>query len=321
MVLWTDANGERHAHEFHKSTTEPTAQYDGHARTVVRSPGFEDIVTRPKTEGSDVNGDGVRDLGRLAEGTTEMPATTHPRNHSPDEFALRPSLTAVAAGVNRVERDSNGDGWFDSRDVQGVQNLNNTFKIHRGSKYNTDSAGCQTIGGGEYDSFVDPVRGTPGQTRWQYVLTSVAPGQTLARNVDARVPLNPGHDPRLPRHPVHALLRQINARLQALGGLHAEHAEAYGLGLLHEAKAARVTHVDQIVVNNATATRAAGETLFLVQGRVGDPAALRIAVSAAELAETSIDTSLRRLQEQAMHLPATTPEPPRQLHAPHIGGH
>lgn len=320
VVLWTDANGERHAREFHKATTESTAQYDGHAKTPVRSPGFEDVVTRPKTEGSDVNGDGVRDLGRLADGTTEMLATTHPRNHFPDEFALRPSTTAIAAGANRVERDSNGDGWFDSRDVQGVQNLNNTFKIHRGSKYNTDSAGCQTIGNNEYDSFVETVRGTPGQTRWQYVLTSVAPGQTLARDVENRIPLHPANDPRLPQHPDHALLRQIDARLQAMGGLHAERAEAYGLGLLHEAKAANVTRVDQIVVSNATATRAAGETLFLVQGQTSDPAALRVAVSAAELAGTSIDTSLQRLQEQAMQAPATAPELPRQPHAPHLGG-
>ena len=100
----------------------------------------------------------------MGEGTTEMRATTHPRNGHPDEFALRPSQAAITAGAGRVERDSNGDGWFDARDTQGVQDLNDTFKIHRGSRSNTDSAGCQTIGGGEYDDFVATVRGTPGRT-------------------------------------------------------------------------------------------------------------------------------------------------------------
>ncbi|WP_305805404.1 XVIPCD domain-containing protein [Stenotrophomonas sp. YIM B06876] len=320
VVLWTDASGERHAQEFHKATTEPTAQYDGHAKTVVRSPGFEDVITRPKTQGSDVNGDGVRDLGRLAEGTTEMLATTHPRTRFPDDFSLRPSPTAIVAGTNRVERDSNGDGWFDARDVQGVQHLNNTFKIHRGGKYNTDSAGCQTIENDDYDAFVATVRGTPGQTRWQYVLTSVAPEQTLARDIDTRTPLNSVNDPRMSQHPDHQLLRQIDTHLQALGGLHTERAEVHGLVLLHEAKARGITRVDQIVVNNATATRAAGETLFLVQGGVTDPAAVRIAISAAELATTSIDISLRQLQEQAMQsFPSM--EQDQQHHPPHVRGH
>jgi hypothetical protein len=122
-----------------------------------------------------------------------MRATTHPRNGHPDEFALRPSQDAITAGAGRVERDSNGDGWFDARDTQGVQDLNDTFKIHRGSRSNTDSAGCQTIGGGEYDDFVSTVRGTPGQNRWQYVLTSVAPGQ--ARELGQDVPLAANDDP------------------------------------------------------------------------------------------------------------------------------
>lgn len=189
VVLWRGADGERHAREFNTVTTDPTAQYDEHAKTNPRSPGFGNVVTRPKTEGEDVNGDRVRDMGRLAEGTTEMRATTHPRTGHPDEFALRPTDAAVRDGARRVERDTNGDGWFDSRDVNGVQGLNDTFKIHRGSSNNTDSAGCQTIGGGEYDAFVRTVRGTPGQTNWQYVLTSVEPGQTQERaRTDGQAP-------------------------------------------------------------------------------------------------------------------------------------
>jgi hypothetical protein len=302
VVLWRDADGTRHAREFNDVSTEPTAQYDGHAKTRPRSPGYEDVATRPKTEGDDVNGDRVADLGRLAEGTTAMRATTHPRHNHPDEFALRPTTDAVNNGQRRVERDTNADGWFDARDVNGVQALNDTFKIHRGSNANTDSAGCQTIGGGEFDDFRDTVRGTPGQDRWQYVLTSVAPGQAQvrARDGDAQAPAAqaPANDPRNPQHPDHALQVQISTRLQALGGRYAENADAYSLSLLHDAKANGVTRVDQIVTSNATGTRAEGETVFLVQGRVGDPAALRVPVSAAELGRTSVDASLERLGQQ-----------------------
>jgi hypothetical protein len=334
VVVWKDSDGIRRAHEFNAATTEPTAQYDHHAGSdgnriyadtrrqapqLGTSPGYEN-VTRRKIEGNDVNGDQVRDLGRLAEGTTEMLATTHPRTRFPDDFSLRPSPAAVMTGAHRVERDSNGDGWFDARDVQGVQDLNSTFKIHRGGKYNTDSAGCQTIGNDEYDAFVATVRGTPGQTRWQYVLTSVAPVQGQILDIDNPTPLHPLNDPRMPHHPDQALLRQIDTHLKALGGLHAEHAEAHGLGLLYKAKIAGVTRVDQIVVNNATANRTAGETLFLVQGGIADPSAVRIAVSAAELATTSIDFSLRQLQEQTMQSPPLM-EQNQQPHPPLVRGH
>jgi hypothetical protein len=308
VVLWRDADGTRHAREFNDVSTEPTAQYDGHAKTTPRSAGYEDVATRRKTEGADVNGDRVADLGRLAEGTTEMRATTHPRHNHRDEFALRPTTDAVGDGQRRVERDTNADGWFDARDVNGVQALNDTFKIHRGSNANTDSAGCQTIGGGEYDDFVRTVRGTPGQDRWQYVLTSVAPAQAPTRDHtdDARAPTTarPANDPRNPQHPDHALQAQISARLQALGGRHAEHADAYSLSLLYHAKANGVTRVDQVVTSNATGTRAAGETIFLVQGPIGDPAAQRVPVSMAEVERTSVDASLERLRQQQLE-PAT----------------
>jgi len=172
VVVWKDNNGVRHAREFNRANTEPSAQYDHHAGSdgtrpfadesgnatrLHTSQGYEQI--RPKKiEGEDVNHDGVRDLGRLGEGTTEMLRTDHPTYGSPRqngrEFALRPAAEAVAGGAGRVQRDTNADGWFTAADLHGMQDLNNTFKIHRGSTRNTDSAGCQTIGGGEYDAFV-----------------------------------------------------------------------------------------------------------------------------------------------------------------------
>lgn len=339
VVLWPDTDGTRHAREFNTATTEPTAQYDHHAGSdgnriyadtrrqaarLDRAAGYHDVIRR-KIEGDDVNGDGVRDLGRLAEGTTEMLATTHPRNRHPDEFSLRPTPEAVASGVNRVERDTNGDGWFDARDTRGIQNLNSTFKIHRGSGGgpgnggNTDSAGCQTIGDNKYDDFIDTVRGTPGQRRWQYVLTSVVQTQSPQRMVSSEIQLNPADDPRQPQHADHALFQQIDTHVRRLGGRYTENSHAYSLALLGEAKAHNATTVDRILPSNATGSRTEGEAIFLVQGALGDPGARRIAVSSAALAEASISTSLQRLQELNTH--SLTPRSSvEQQEAPTIGG-
>lgn len=169
--------GQPEVWQFNQSNTEPSAQYDAHAQGRTREEPYTD-VTRRRAEGMDANGDGVADLGRMREGTVEMLATTHPRpGGGADDFSLRPTPEAVAANPLGVQRDTNADGRFDANDVGGLQPLNNTFKIHRGSAGNTDSAGCQTIRGADYTDFVDAVRGNPGQTRWQYVLTETTPGE------------------------------------------------------------------------------------------------------------------------------------------------
>ena len=171
------AAGQPEVWQFGQSNTGPTAQYDAHAQGRTREEPYTHVQRR-RTEGEDVNGDGVADLGRMREGTVEMLATTHPRpGGGADDFSLRPTPEAVAGNPQGVQRDTNADGRFDANDVNGLQPLNNTFKIHRGSAGNTDSAGCQTIRGADYTDFAQAVQGNPGQTRWQYVLTETTPGQ------------------------------------------------------------------------------------------------------------------------------------------------
>ncbi|WP_317852734.1 XVIPCD domain-containing protein [Xanthomonas sp. CFBP 8443] len=201
VVLWKDADGTRHVQGAEKANTEPTAQYDHHAgntghrpraeggvenRTFAPSPGYESIARPRKIEGDDVNADGIRDLGRLSDGTIEMQMGQHPNPTRPGTMdnALRPSQAAVAAGHGAVQRDTNADGWFNQTDVNGVQDLNDTFKIHRGSSGSTDSAGCQTIHPTEYQGFINAVQGNPAQTRWQYVLTSTTPGPVREQQRD-----------------------------------------------------------------------------------------------------------------------------------------
>lgn len=201
VVLWKDANGMGHVLTANKANTEPTAQYDHHAgsdgsrrfgeggiesRRIDPSPGFEEISTRRKIEGVEVNNDTMQDLGRLGQGTLEMIETTHTNPRILEEdFALRPSPEAVLAGRGQVQRDTNADGWFTQDDINGVQNLNRTFKIHSGSSNNTDSAGCQTIHPDRYVAFMNAVRGAGDvQDRWQYVLTATSHGMFRGVNVD-----------------------------------------------------------------------------------------------------------------------------------------
>jgi hypothetical protein len=166
VVLARDADGTVHVQEFDRTSTEPTAQYDGNQRTNTG------VVFR-RAEGDDVTGDGVPELGRLAQGTTELIETTHANPRSAGtSFSLRPSATAVADGAGRVERDANHDGLFTADDAGGVADLNNTFKIHSGSRTNTDSAGCTTLHPDDFRSFRDAVKADASQTRWQYVLTT-----------------------------------------------------------------------------------------------------------------------------------------------------
>ncbi len=168
-VIARDADGTVHVSEFNRASTEPTAQYDANQRT-------NPDVTFRRGDGVDVTGDGVGELGRIAEGTMDMFETTHPNPASAGtDFSLRPTADAVAAAPNGVQRDTNHDGYFNADDPGGSVALNNTFKIHSGSRNNTDSAGCTTLHPNDFVSFRDAVTADADQNRWQYVLSHTAP--------------------------------------------------------------------------------------------------------------------------------------------------
>lgn len=180
VVLRKQANGERHVFIADRASTEPTAQYDERAQPGPRRENtpYANVAWR-RSEGEDVNRDGIMDMGRLAEGTIEMAAADHPNPRlAGTTDAFRPSAEQLRAprDAHRLQRDSNGDGWFTHNDINGVQDLNRSFKIHSGSRGNTDSAGCQTIHPEDYLAFNNAARANPQQTRWQYVLTSTEGG-------------------------------------------------------------------------------------------------------------------------------------------------
>jgi hypothetical protein len=345
VVLWKDSDGTRHLQVAQQANTEPTAQYDHHAgntghrpraeggvenRTFAPSAGYENIARPRKIEGEDVNGDGIRDLGRLAEGTIEMRMGQHPNPQRPGtmDSALRPSQAAVAAGQGMIQRDTNADGWFDQADIGGVQDLNDTFKIHRGSGGNTDSAGCQTIHPAEYQGFIDAVRGDPGQTRWQYVLTSTAPGPVRQQQLDqapgreAGDPTRHGEPGQRPLHPhqrpdahaprahgpeaagdrpvLHPLHGQAVERVGELDARMGRPSDAYSgrmsASLARLAKEHGLERIDHVVLSERTAQSPAGANVFIVQGELSNPAHLRAHMSTDVAVNTPVEQSLAKLQ-------------------------
>ncbi|MGJ4802892.1 hypothetical protein [Luteimonas sp. SDU82] len=234
VVLGTTERGAERIYIAGRATTEPTAQYAHHAgsdgdrpfsgnsqtelRRIAPAVGYEE-VRRRKIEGEDVNGDSIWDLGRMAEGTIEMFRADHPNPRSVGtRDAFRPSPEQMTRGGRMVQRDSNADGYFTPADPAGIQPLNETFKIHSGSRNNADSAGCQTIHPDDYRDFINAAQRNPAQTRWQYVLTSTQGG--LFHNVEvgrdeapAQAPAQrpqalpqPTHQPA--HHPAHQPLPQ-----------------------------------------------------------------------------------------------------------------
>lgn len=217
VALHRNATGERSLYIADLANTEPTAQYDHHAGSdgtrryadsmrpsavSAASPGFESVTRPRKIEGVDRNGDGIRDLGRLEAGTYEMIRAWH-GGEEPRHRSLRPSDAAVAQGQGQVRRDTNGDGYFTTADIGGVDALNRSMKVHIGSSFNTDSAACQTLHPARFHGFMDKAF-AGRQDRWQYVLTDTTTG--LFRDVRVEVqrdqaPQREAPDPQRPDIP------------------------------------------------------------------------------------------------------------------------
>ncbi len=245
VVLWRDGEGLGHARVFGRANTEPTAQYDKHA--VGRIPHSRKVM------GRDADGDGILDAGRLSDGTVEMG-----RHVYQGAFALRPTQGAVTRGAGRIQRDSNGDGWFTGSDLKGSDDLDRSFLIHRGSRRNTDSAGCQTVHRDDYSEFVRTVKGDGSQVRWQYVLVTV--DSTMFKYVQAGrrggdpVALDPsGRGLHGAHHPQHALFKSILGKVQEedrrLGRSSDKRSENLGAALTLAAYKAGLRQADEFHFN------------------------------------------------------------------------
>ncbi|HGM7321356.1 TPA: XVIPCD domain-containing protein [Stenotrophomonas maltophilia] len=99
-----------------------------------------------------------------------------------------------------------------------------------------------------------------------------------------------------PGHPDHALYQQIREGVEELDAKHGrsfdDTSERMTASLLVLAKDNDLSHVDHVLVSNATAMHPAGHTLFVVQGEANDPAHLRASMPTAEAAQTPVEESL-----------------------------
>lgn len=103
-------------------------------------------------------------------------------------------------------------------------------------------------------------------------------------------------NPMRPGHPDHPLYQQIREGVEELDAKHGRSFDAASermtASLLVLAKDNDLSHVDHVLVSNATATHPAGHTLFVVQGEANDPAHLRASMPTAEAAQTPVEDSL-----------------------------
>lgn len=137
-----------------------------------------------------------------------------------------------------------------------------------------------------------------GDAPHQAALPSSPSGEerAFAEHVESRPATMAQSNPMQPGHPDHALYQQIREGVEELDAKHGRSfdvtSERMTASLLVLAKDNDLSHVDHVLVSNATATHPAGHTLFVVQGEASDPAHLRASMPTAEAAQTPVEESL-----------------------------
>jgi hypothetical protein len=161
LIAVLNGRGGQRSARFFPACTEPGAQYSARAATTAkgtRADARYSQVKFKKNEGADVDGDGIPELGRLVEGTYVFTEKTG---------GFLGNRAFKAMGDQTVERDTNGDGYFDRSDAKRIdtKGAGRSLYIHRGgasnsADVNTWSAGCQTIPGNIYGDFLATI-GSP----------------------------------------------------------------------------------------------------------------------------------------------------------------
>lgn len=104
--------------------------------------------------------------------------------------------------------------------------------------------------------------------------------------------------PSQPSHPDHSLYQQIRDGVEALDARHGRSFDATSermtASLLVLAKDNDLDRVDHVLLSNATPDKAAGHSLFVVQGEPSDPAHQRAAMPTALAAQTSVEESMQQ---------------------------
>lgn len=106
-------------------------------------------------------------------------------------------------------------------------------------------------------------------------------------------------DVREPQQPQHAMLQQIRSHVRDLadasGRPFDQRSEQLSHSLLTVARENGMTQVDHLIGSRADASHRAGEDLFVVQGRLNDPAHIRASVNVELASQTPVANSQRQL--------------------------
>lgn len=148
-------------------------------------------------------------------------------------------------------------------------------------------------------NFYDTTTGTP-------VMRNLRDTTTDARTVappDLAAPATPAEptrpDPRTPSHPDHALYLQAHngviALDAALGRAPDADSERLAARLIALAKAQGLSRIDHVVLGNGGAGLKPGENIFVVEGRLDDPANRRAHMPTEQAAKTPVEASFDRL--------------------------
>ncbi|WP_046656937.1 XVIPCD domain-containing protein [Lysobacter capsici] len=153
-------------------------------------------------------------------------------------------------------------------------------------------------------NFYDTTTGTPVMRNLRDTTTdarTVAPPDLAAPATPAQAAQPTKPDPRTPSHPDHALYLQAHkgvAELDAsLGRAYDADSERLAASLTVLAKAQGLSRIDHVVLGNGGAVLRPGENIFVVEGRLDDPANRRAHMPTEQAAKAPVEASFDRLAE------------------------
>ncbi|WP_305805062.1 XVIPCD domain-containing protein [Stenotrophomonas sp. YIM B06876] len=182
---------------------------------------------------------------------------------------------------------------------------------------------------GRMANVADPFNAEPrdevlnGRFARQPVVIGPVPANPSERLAPAPPP--PRFGPDQPGHPDHGLHQQIRQGVERLDTAHGrrfdEVSERIAASLLPVAKQHGLTRVDHVLLSRHGTHAAAGGTLFVVQGKMDDPARKMAHVDTVAAAQTPVETSFNRLdqvnEQQAQQREQERALQEQRSHSPH----
>jgi len=177
-------------------------------------------------------------------------------------------------------------GVFDSNDE--LRRLKDQqHREERGARYEA----LPGLGGGP--------RSQPGNPEWQYE-RAINELDDYGKAGPSKVPAESKRDPAHPDHPNHAMLEQIRSGVREIDRSHGrefdEQSERLSHSILAEARHQRLSRVDHVLLSLPDKITGKPENIFVVQGKLDDPAHSRLYVNIEAAIQIPIAASNERLE-------------------------